>query len=99
MARSAFATDDRGQRVLQDPSDNLDYTFDWTDWLAGDTIATSSWTAAAGLTEGVNANTTTTATVWLSGGTAGVSYVVTNTVTTAGGRTASRSFYVDIVER
>ena len=99
MSRSAFATDARGLRVLQDPSDNLDYTFDWTDWLAGDTIVTSSWVVTAGLTEGANVNTTTSATVWLSGGTAGTSYVATNTIITAAARTANRSFNIDVVDR
>ncbi len=99
MSRSAFATDARGLRVLQDPSDNLDYTIDWTDWLGGDTIVTSSWVVTAGLTEGANANTTTSATVWLTGGTAGTSYVATNTIITAAARTANRSFNIDVVDR
>ena len=99
MSRSAFATDARGLRVLQDPSDNLDYTFDWTDWLGGDTIVASSWVVTAGLNEGANANTTTSATVWLSGGTAGTSYVATNTIITAAARTANRSFNIDVVDR
>lgn len=29
----------------KDPHAVLDYTVDWTRWLAGDTIATSAWLA------------------------------------------------------
>ncbi len=31
--------------VRADPDEVIDYTLDWTGWLAGDTISTSSWQA------------------------------------------------------
>lgn len=44
-------------------------------------------------------NTATKATVWLSGGTAGQIYTVTNRITTAAGRTEDRSFAIRVEER
>jgi hypothetical protein len=76
----------------QDPSDILDYTVNWGAFLLGDTITTSAWTVSTGLTSVLETNSTTAATIWISGGQAGVSYTVTNTIMTAGGRTAERSF-------
>lgn len=72
--------------LLKDPDAVLDYQHDWSTWLGADTISTSTWTAS-GLTVDSDSNTTTTATVWLSGGTTGQVVTVTNRVVTAGGRT------------
>ena len=84
---------------VKDPNAVLDYYVDWTRWLNGDTIATSVWTVAAGLAVANDTHTTTAATVWLSGGTVGETYKVTNRITTTGGRTEDRSFDVKIAER
>lgn len=84
------------------PEDILDFTWDWSTWLTqGDTISTFSFTAAVGLTIETtppSSNTTTTATVWIGGGTAGQSYTVTNQITTAGGRTAQWTQNINIVD-
>jgi hypothetical protein len=80
----------------KDPSDVIDVIFDWSVFLAGDTIATSTTTVAAGLTKNSESNTTQTATIWLSGGTAGTNYTVVNTITTAGGRTFQRTLQVNV---
>lgn len=71
----------------KDPDENLDYSIDWGNALAGDTIASSTWTVPDGVTAGLQSNTETTATIWLSGGTAGQNYVFMNRIVTAGGRT------------
>jgi hypothetical protein len=83
----------------KDPHAVLDYSVDWTRWLAGDEIATSEWILAPGLTKASEANTPTKATVWLSGGEAGQSYSVTNRITTTGRRTEDRSFMIRVEER
>jgi len=83
----------------KDPNAVLDYSIDWTRWLAGDQIATSVWLVATGLTKVADSRAGSLATVWLSGGTAGQSYTVTNRITTAGGRTEDRSFVMKIEER
>lgn len=98
-----FEFDAQGPWILKDPNAVLDYRLDWDaagdSWLAGDTIATSAWTLDPGISQTSATNTTTTATVWLSGGTAGSEYRVTNRITTAGGRTEDRSFRVRVAER
>ena len=83
----------------KDPDAVLDYAVDWSRWLAGDEIATSDWTVPSGLTHVSDSKTTTKATVWLSGGTVGQSYTVTNRITTTGGRTEERSFTIRVEER
>ncbi|MGD9099824.1 MAG: hypothetical protein PVF45_05035 [Anaerolineae bacterium] len=83
----------------KDPDAKLDYVIDWSSWLGSDTIQTSAWTVASGLTEESNSKTDTTATVWLSGGTAGKTYRVTNHIVTVGGREDDRSFWIVVQER
>jgi len=85
----------------KDPQAVLDYTIDWTKWLdeAGDAIATSTWIVPTGLTKVTETNTTKLATVWLSGGTVGTNYTVTNRITTAAGRTDDRSITIRVQER
>ena len=87
------------QAKLKDPADRLDYSHDWTAWLDGDTITSSAWAAPAGVTTDTPSNTTTTTRVWVSGGTAGNVYRITNTITTAGGRTAERSIPIRVQDR
>lgn len=84
---------------LKDPNAVLDYQIDWSTWLGSDTIASSSWVIPTGITEDSDSNTTTTATVWLSGGTAGTTYTVTNRIVTAGGRTEDRSLTIKCYDR
>ncbi len=62
----------------------LNYTFDWTSetTTVSDTLASSSITVPTGLTLNSESNDTTSATGIISGGRHGVTYIVTNTVTT-----------------
>jgi len=83
----------------------LDWSFNWAKkWLVtGDIISSSSWADNSGgilnnITEN-NANGITTAFIDVVGGAIGEQFLVTNTVITAGGRTASRSFLFNIVEK
>jgi len=78
------------------PASILDYLVNWAAWLGADTIATSAWTVPTGLTKTTDSKTTTGATVWLSGGTEGEEYLITNLITTAGGRTAQKSFMLKL---
>jgi len=69
----------------KDPQAILDYTIDWSSWMApGDSIAQSDWAAdSADITLGLNISDDTTATVWVSGGTARRSYRLTNHIVTS----------------
>lgn len=79
----------------KDPADVLDYSIDWHDQLtlpaAPDSIASVVWVVPAGLTAGIQIHALGVATIWLSGGTAGVEYVVTCRITTTAGRVIERS--------
>jgi hypothetical protein len=83
----------------KDPDEVLDYEIDWTSRLGSDTIATSTWTVPTGLTSASNSSTTTTATIWLSGGTTGTTYRVLNEITTAGGRTMDQTVTLKIADK
>lgn len=85
----------------KDPDAVLDFKQDWTEWLAvtGDTIVTSTWIVPTGITKTTDSNTTATATVWLSGGTAGQSYAVVNRITTTQGRTDDRTMQIAVRDR
>lgn len=99
----------------KDPQAVLDYGFNWRDlededgpWLeSGEIITSSTWTITA---DDEDANTTPLVAdstdddgertiVWLSGGTAGVSYIVTNSIETDGDRKEDRSFCIVVTHR
>lgn len=85
----------------RDPGENpLDYDIDWSKRLAGDTIASSSWSVDEGSVV-IDSNTfSTTATkVWLSGGTLGLLNTLTNTIMTAGGREMVQSVNLAMVAK
>jgi len=82
----------------KDPDAVKDYVLDLEEWLNSDTISTATWTVPSGITEDSSSNTTTTATIWLSGGTAGQEYDLVCQVVTAGGRTEDFSITVPVAE-
>ena len=84
---------------VKDPDETLNYTLDWNLWLNGDTISSSAWAVDSGITNSSVTNTTTQATIFLAGGTAGTSYTATNTITTAAGLTAEQSIEVTIASK
>lgn len=86
----------------KDPQAKLDYEFDWSDWLSdssSDTISSATVSVPSGIVKESESFTTTTVTVWLSGGTAGEHYDVTCTINTAGGRTNERTMRVPVDHR
>lgn len=80
----------------KDPDEVLDYEVDWTDRLAGDTIATATWTFPAGITKDSQSETDTAARVWISGGTLGEDYEILCRITTAGGRTMDQTVKIKL---
>jgi hypothetical protein len=88
--------------IPEDPTAVLDYTVDWTSWLAaGETITASTWVVPSGLTQTTPSPSITAGktTVWLTGGTAGQSYNVANHITTSQGRQDQRTFTVYVEAR
>lgn len=84
----------------KDPDSVLDYAFDWSDWLsASEEITGSDIISSPGITVDSSSNTSEVVTVWLSGGTAGQPYTVTNRITTNQGRTDDRTMTIRVLER
>ena len=79
-------------------SANQAFFIDWSLYLAdandgaADTLATSVWQADSGITVVTSTNTTTRAKVRVSGGTAGTTYRLENTIT------LTSSGYTDLAE-
>ena len=84
---------------VKDPDAVLDYAGDWTAWLAGDTITISDWTVPVGITLDSATHTATGVLIWLSGGTVGTKYALTNHITTAAGREDDRTITISVKER
>ena len=90
--------------LLKDPASTLDFVFDWSSWLAsGETISSFSVTVTTGITLGTSSKAPSQAagkvTYWLSGGTAGSSYVVQCTITTSAGRVDNRKAIIQVADR
>lgn len=66
----------------KDPSAQLDYLINWEAWLNGDTIVNSSWIVPSGINLVDQSFTDQNTTIWLSGGTLGRRYKITNRITT-----------------
>jgi len=82
----------------KDPDEVKDYRVDWVDGLDDDTIASSVWSIGSADEEAghelvIDSSTyaASSTTVWLSGGTAGLTYRLLNRVATAGGRTLDQT--------
>lgn len=80
----------------KEPDAVTTYEIDWETWLDGRTISTSTWDVPAGITEDASANTTTAATIQLSGGSWAERFVVTNHIVTNTGDEEDRSITVKI---
>lgn len=87
----------------KDPNEVLPYTLDWLPRLGDDIlIAMSTWAVANNdgfLVVISSDNTDTDTTIWLSGGTVGARYELTNTVTTDFGWTMEQSFRLRIRQK
>lgn len=81
-----FIVDEDGQAAIEkDPADDLDYSLDWTAWLASannDTINTSEWTVDSPLAKHDDTKAGAVTTCFISGGEAGQSYRVSNKIVT-----------------
>lgn len=100
---TGFEKDNEGAYIEKDPTAELTYTVDWSSWLpSGQTITTSSWTLetisgdASPLVNEAQVNTTTTATISISGGTTGKIYKVYNSITTGSGLIERRYFRISV---
>lgn len=84
---------------VKDPADIRPFEFDWQDEVpAGDTVTGSTWSATpSGLTLATASIPEARVTrVIISGGTAGSTYEITNTVDTANARHFERTFGIRV---
>ena len=84
---------------VKDPAALLDYTWDWSEWLAevDDTISSATVTVPAGLTAvGAPVVSDTAVTQRISGGALDDAYTAVCQITTAGGLIDERSIYLTI---
>jgi hypothetical protein len=107
VAEETFVVDSSGKAtILKDPDAILDYTFDWTQWLAAasvtpDTIATAVGAVSGAVTAAINSTShdAQKVTLWVSGGAAGEKIVLRCRITTAAGRTDDRTVYLKVKDR
>ncbi|MBV12443.1 MAG: hypothetical protein CMN21_24895 [Rubinisphaera sp.] len=81
---------------FKDPDSITDVTVDWSGLLGSRTISTSAWVIGAGLATSNETNTTTTTGIRFIGGSDGVTYEATNTITLPGGTTYQRTLFVRV---
>lgn len=87
-------------RLIKDPNARLDFGRDWSAWLEDtETIVDSTWLAPDGLTIETPSVSGGKTIVWVTGGTVGQSYRLTNRITTSAGRIDDRSLTIHITER
>ena len=87
---------------VQDPAEKIERAFDWDDLYLqeGETLASSAWAIdpdGPTLSEDSKSGAVTQVTV--TGGTAGYTYVLTNTVVTSEGRIVPRSMAIRMTAR
>ncbi len=90
------------QYFSKQPSEAHDYEFDWEEWLEptnGDTVSSAVVTSTPnGLSMGNKITNSTNVIQFISGGTDGVDYTVTCTMTTAQGRIDEEEIFIAVRE-
>lgn len=88
--------------IAKDPNAILDYTFNWTDWLATNSDSISSYTVTVdGVTLASDSRLGAYVTAWVSGGDPTVQRraSITCRIVTAAGRTEDRTIYLIVEAR
>lgn len=87
--------------IEKSPAARLDYTVDWSDWLAtGETISSSVWSSdISGISLASTMTSITKATAWISGGVIGTTYTFRNWIKTSVTREDTRAFNVVVKDR
>ena len=85
----------------KDPDEVKDYSVNWSRMLAqyDDTILSSEWIVPDGIDADRDTSDDTSTIIWLSGGTLGADYDLTNRIVTIGGRTLDQSITIRVRAR
>lgn len=87
----------RGAWAKKDPNEKKDYGFNWAGTIDdpgiayGDPITASTWDVPSPLVKFSDNFSNGATTIWLTGGVDGETYILTNHVTTSGGRNYDES--------
>lgn len=95
-------TDPTRPTIVKDPQAVLDYSWDWSAWLAGigDTYASHTiFQETGGPTTVGSAQTAGIISAFISGGVPDAKHRVTCRIVTVGGRTDDRSIFLKIKDR
>ena len=87
---------------VKDEDSTVDYGCDWSAWLSvGEIITSSAWEIepATDLWIESESNTTTATSVFLSNGTTGITYTLTNRITTNQNRIEDRSMLIECKQK
>ena len=88
------------QVFIKDPDAVLDYTIDWSSWLAsGETISSHTITVETGIAKDSDSESDGAVTIWLSGGTAGERYDIACKIVTNAARTDERTIIIRCTNR
>lgn len=83
----------------KDPDSTEDFAFNWVMDLDGDLITSSTFTLPDGMTEVSSTNSAHATQIFVSGGTRGQTYRITNRIATSGGRTFDKTIRIYVKER
>ena len=101
MTIETFVASAGKQTITKDPHATLDYTVDFTDWLASpvDTISAQTATGTGVTVDGSTILAGKKVVVWVSGGVLGSTGSVRVHITTVGGRIDDRTMYFKIKDK
>lgn len=84
----------------KDPDSIVDYQCNWAEWLSIDeAIEHAEWIVPTGLNNVQISHSETVSTVWLSEGVVGETYLLTNRITTTGGRVEDRTLRIRVTDK
>jgi hypothetical protein len=101
MTTTSYRTNSLGQTIIdKDILATLDFTINFTTWLASISDTISSFTVSGvGVTINSTSQNVGQITAWVSGGVLSGTNSATWKVVTAGGRTDERTIYFNIIQR
>jgi hypothetical protein len=86
-------------RFVKDPGAVKDYSLDWSDYLDGDVIVSSSTTRPSGIQVLTSSFTNTSTTVWVAGGSAQKAYDFKTRIRTAASVADLRTWTIQTIEQ
>ena len=86
-------------RRYKDPDEIVNFGIDWADYLGAETITSSGWNVPSDITEIAATFTENQAIIRIAGGVLGVTYRITNRITTSAEETVDQSIDIEVIEK